>query len=134
MLAGLTGWIDFHPGFLYSTSMESRRILIAGDSLFAEMLAQLLAHNPAVEVVGVVPGLDACSQYLAQGSPDALIFTGKLDEDNESLARFLATCPDLPVLCADLSANVVQVIVSQQIKVHSSNDLLDAITALPKRS
>jgi hypothetical protein len=114
--------------------METRRILIAGDTLFAEMLARLLANNPAVEVIGVVPGLDACQQYLAQNRPDALIYTGKVNEDQDSLAWFLSISPDLPVLCADLSANVVKVIISQNIQVHSSNDLLAAIAALPKRS
>ena len=114
--------------------MEIRRIVIAGDTLFAEMLAQLLAQNPGIEVIGVVPGIDACQQFLTQNSPDALIYTGRIDQEQDHLARLLSICPDLPVLCADLSNNTVQVILRQHIQVHSSNDLSAAIAALPKRS
>ncbi len=134
MPVGYPGWIDSTPVLMYSSSMETRRILIAGDTLFAEMLAQLLATNPSVEVIGVVSGLDECQKILPHQPLDALIYTGKATIDQESLAQILASFPELPVLCADLSANTVQVIVSQHLRVRSSNELLAAIAALPKRS
>jgi len=114
--------------------METRRILIAGDTLFTETLAQLLANDPSVELVGVAPDLETARQILDAHCPDALIYTGQPGEMETPLARLLSSYPDLPVLCTDLSANAIQVIVSRRISVHSSNDLMDAITALPKRT
>ena len=113
--------------------MEKRRILIAGDTLFTETLAQLLARDATVEVVGVAPDLEAARQLLDSHSPDALIYTGEPGELAAPFARLLSSYPDLPVLCTDLSSNAIQVIVSRRISVHSSNDLMAAITALPKR-
>jgi len=114
--------------------MQARRILIAGDTLFAEMLVQLLANNPVVEVVGIVPDLEAVRPLLAANCPDALIYASRTDENDAAFARFLTDNPDLPILCTDINASAVKIFVSQQVQIHSSNDLLAAIAALPKRS
>jgi chemotaxis response regulator CheB len=113
--------------------MENHRILIIGDTLFAEMLIQLLGQNPAVLVVGSAPDLASAESLLVAGIPDAVIYAKRSELDDLSFSRFITNHPDLPVLCTELSTNAVQVVVSQNIDIHSSNDLFAAIKGLRKR-
>jgi DNA-binding NarL/FixJ family response regulator len=113
--------------------METHRILIVGDTLFAEMLAQLLSQNPGIEVLGSAPDLQSVVPLLASSSPDAVIYAKKPEQDEPIFSSFITNNPDLPVLCTELSKNAVQVVISQNIYVHSSKDLLTVIQTLRKR-
>jgi hypothetical protein len=114
--------------------MDTHRILIAGDALFAETLAGLLRRNPAIDVIGIAPDLDGTQRLIDSQCPDALIYVIQSDERDEALSKFLTNNPNLSIVCTDPKTNVIRVIISQQISVHSSNDLLAAIATLPKRS
>ena len=114
--------------------MEKRRIFIAGDTLFAEMLVSMLAENPGIEIVGVSPDLSNIQPLMNTCTPDALLYTRKAVESDSAFAQFLTHNPELPVLCADLSTNAIQIIYSRHLSIHSSNELLAALAELPKRS
>jgi chemotaxis response regulator CheB len=114
--------------------VEKRRIFIVGDTLFAETLTQLLAHQPAVEIAGSASDLLEALPLLPTCDPDVVIVARVASQPDATFARFLSACPQLPVICLDLSSNDLQVIVSQRLVAHSSNDLLVAIASMPKRS
>jgi DNA-binding NarL/FixJ family response regulator len=114
--------------------MEPRRILIAGDMLFAETLAGLLSKNSKIQVVGIAHDVETARKLLNMQCPDALIYASQTDEGDEALSRFLYDNPDLSIVCTDPNRNSIRIIISRQISVHSSGDLLAAIITLPKRS
>jgi DNA-binding NarL/FixJ family response regulator len=116
--------------------MDGHRVFIVGGSLFAEILAQMLATRSgagAVNVIGAAPTLEAALPLLETNSPDAVIVTGSDETAPAIFGPLLAAFPDLPLIRADLGANQVQVITSQRVAACSS-DLLAAIAALPKRN
>jgi chemotaxis response regulator CheB len=116
--------------------METRRVFIVGDSLFAETLVQTLGiANPAVEMAGSAPTPEAAMPLIKTKRPDAVVVAKASAGEPPSavFGQFLAAYPDLPIIYADLSANDVQVITSQRVGARSS-DLLAAIAELPKRS
>ncbi|MBI3244693.1 MAG: hypothetical protein HYZ49_20635 [Chloroflexi bacterium] len=114
--------------------METRKVFVVGDSLFAEALTQILAKT-AVEIVGSAPTPEAALPRLKTKCPDAVIIANASAEPTlpAVFGQFLAAYPNLPIICANLGANDIQVITSQRAGTGSS-DLLAAIAALPKRS
>lgn len=130
----LPGSIDERCLIRYPVSMDAHRILIAGDALFAETLAGLLRRNSAIEVIGIAPDLDGAQRLIDSLCPDALIYAIQTDERDDILSKFLNNNPNLSIVSTDPRTNAIRVIISQQISVHSSTDLLVAIAALPKRS
>jgi len=113
--------------------MQARRIIIIGDSLFAETLAGMLRHAGDVTVVGAAATPEAAFPLIPGTCPDAVIVAGIGEEPAQDLGHLLAAFPDLPVIRADLNADSVQVITSQRVSARPS-DLLAAIAALPIRS
>jgi hypothetical protein len=114
--------------------MEPRRVLIAGDMLFAETLAGLLRPSAEIQIVGVAYDFETARKLVNTQCPDALIYASQSDEGDEALNRFLTDNPDLSIICTDPNTNAIRMIVSQRISVHSSGDLLAAIVTLPKRN
>ena len=114
--------------------MEARRVLVVGDSLFAEALTQTLAKT-SVEIVGCAPTPEAALPLLKTKCPDAVIIANASADPTlpAVFGQFLAAYPDLPIICANFGVNAIQVVSSHQVGTHSS-DLLAAISALPKRS
>jgi chemotaxis response regulator CheB len=113
--------------------VEARRVLVVGDSLFAETLAQTLTQPGSVEMIGSAPTLEAARPLIQARRPDVVIVAEAGERSLTTFGQFLAAFPDLPLIRADLSADHVQVITSQPVSAHTS-DLLAAIAALPKRS
>jgi DNA-binding NarL/FixJ family response regulator len=111
---------------------ERHRILIVGDSLFAETLAQLLTGSGIAEVAGVVPTLDQALSWLQTATPDVVIVASPETGGAAIVNPLLAAHPDLSIIRADLSEDYVQMITSQRISAHRAG-LLAAIQALPKR-
>jgi len=108
--------------------METRRVYIVGDTLFAETLVQMLGEYEAIEVIGSAPTPSEALTRLQNQNPDVVIVAGV----SESIISLLVACPDLPVIHTDLNTNRIQVITNQTIDARIS-DLLTAISALPKR-
>jgi hypothetical protein len=86
----------------------------------------------AVEMIGFAPTLETALPLLRAKQPDAVIVAGIDEAATAVFGPLLVTYPDLPIICADLSTDSVQVITSQRVEAHMS-DLLAAILALPKR-
>jgi DNA-binding NarL/FixJ family response regulator len=104
------------------------KVLIVGDSLFADAMAQLLGRREAVEVAGVTADVAGALAQLPTCQPDLLIVLS----DALDLCPLLTAFPDLPILQADLHADSLRMIRSQPVGARTA-DLLAAIQALPTR-
>jgi DNA-binding NarL/FixJ family response regulator len=112
--------------------MKTRRLFIIGDSLFAETLTQTLSRAASVRIIGSAPSPSEALSLLSNCQTDAVIVAGENEMSTAAFGQLLAAFPDLPIICADLSLDSVQVITSHRIGTHSS-DLLAAVAELPKR-
>lgn len=113
--------------------METCRVLIVGDTLFADTLAQLLAKDEAIQVVGIAPSLQDAIPTMQAAQPDAVIVAGVYKLPESALSDLLSVQPAVSVICSDLSASELQVVVNQRVHVRSTDDLLAVISALPRR-
>lgn len=112
--------------------MDHRRIFILGNSLLTVGLARLLGKMPEIEVVGNATTAEEALTLMNGQLIDALLVTGT---DNQIGVRFcpiLAVYPDLPIICADINHNAIQLITSQNIEADPET-LLATIAALPRR-
>jgi hypothetical protein len=114
--------------------MEIRRVLIVGDTLFAENLAKLLAEDTTIHIAGNVASLEDIPPALQAGRLDAVIVAGVDRLPETVLSRFLALHPEISVLCTDLDTNDIRVVVNQRLSVRTTSDLLAIISALPRRN
>lgn len=110
--------------------MDRRKILVVGNSLFAETLAQMLAHLPEFLVVGSVATLQETQLRIQTDAPDVIISAAHDRLDSAELGRLLVTYPQLPIIRTDLTTNTVQIITSRQVSA-SRIDLLEALAGLP---
>jgi chemotaxis response regulator CheB len=109
------------------------RVFILGDSLFAETLRQMLTSQPEVEIAGTADSLAATITAVSTTHPDTIIVAETGNQPQDVYGSLLATYPDIPILCANLSRDYVQIITSQRVNARK-NDLLTAIRSLPKPS
>lgn len=107
------------------------RVFILGDSLFAETLRQMLASQPDVQIVGTADSPAATITAVSATHPDAIIIAEASSQPTHIYGPLLAAYPDIPILCANLSRDYVQIITSQRVNARK-NDLLTAIRSLPK--
>lgn len=112
--------------------MSGRRVFIVGDSLFAEGLAKMLAQAQAATLVGIAPTAESASPLIESSRADTIIVTA-IGDAADSFCRLITRHPTLSILRADLNANTVQVITSQQVSANVP-DLLTALANLSKRS
>ena len=110
---------------------ERRRILLIGDSIFAESLAQLLSQSEAVDLVCAVRSIEEALPHLAQAEADAVLIA-TTDEPSASFGLLLDACPDLPVIQTDLQQNRVRLITNHPVGQRPA-DLLATIASLPTR-
>lgn len=109
------------------------RIFIVGDSLFTETLSQMLATSEGIRITGKARDVAAAVPLIATHQPDLVIVADASHSSHVSLGPLLSQHPDLPIICADLSHDYVQVITSQRIGTRRE-DLLQAIHTLVKPS
>jgi len=114
--------------------MKSRRVLIVGDSLFAETLTRTLraASADAIEVIGSVPTPEAALPLLMTHQADAVIVAGIGQMPAATLSQLMSEQHDLAIISADLNTNDVQVITKRRVAARS-DDLIKAIRRLPAR-
>jgi DNA-binding NarL/FixJ family response regulator len=111
----------------------SHRILLIGDSLFAESLTQLLESSGSITIVGSVATIEEALPLIPQCRPDAVVMADVVASQRTHLGPLLELYEDLPILCADLSTNYVLVITSRRIEAQRAG-FLAALEALPSRS
>lgn len=110
---------------------EECRVFMIGDSLFAETLAQMLLESKAVAIVGAAPSLTAALSTVAGSAPHIIVFAGTNPQTQAFLNPLLTSYPDLPIICADLGRDYVQIITTHRVGTRR-DDLLAAITGLFK--
>jgi DNA-binding NarL/FixJ family response regulator len=113
--------------------MKNHRVLILGNSLLAEGIAELLGDSQAVQVIGTAAKVDEVLALLAEYDVDALIVMGTDDQATARYGQIMAQYPDLPLIRADISQNKVRVFTSQSIDANPGA-LIEAISSLPKRN
>ena len=109
-----------------------RRVLLVGDSLFADTLQQMLACSGEIEVVGVCTAPDQLAACVAAGSPDAVLVAGAAEPDLYADAYLRLRC-ELPIIYAALTDDHLTVFTSRRVKAAQCH-LLAAISALPKQN
>lgn len=112
--------------------MKRRKVFLIGDSLFAETLGRMLATARTVRIIGSAPTPESALPLLATCRPEAVIVAGGNVMSSAAVGQLLTRYPDLPVICANLSMDNVQVITSHRISARTS-DLLAAVAQLPRR-
>ncbi len=118
---------------VFKVGTYMHRVVIVGKSLFAEALAHMLTGYPAaIEIVGIIPTLEAAQPRIGANDPDAVIVTSTDPTDTAIFGSLLALYPDLPIISTSPDTDKIQVITSQNVNACRS-DLLAAISALPKR-
>ncbi|MFN8491904.1 MAG: hypothetical protein U0350_30165 [Caldilineaceae bacterium] len=113
--------------------MDPHRVVIVGDSLFAETLTHMLTSSGAVVVIGVVATVAEVLPLLQVQRPDAVIVAETAAVDHSLLGPLMAMAPDLSIIRANLNSDYVQVITSQRIGARLA-DLLAALMTLPRRA
>ncbi|MFQ5419755.1 MAG: hypothetical protein ACE5EY_05275 [Anaerolineae bacterium] len=105
---------------------EVCRVFIIGDSLFTDMLQQLLADIVDMKVVGTAPSLMLARTAVAKAFPHVIIVAGASDQTQDKFGPLLSNFPDFPLISVDLSRDYVQVISSRRVSTRL-DDLLAAI-------
>jgi DNA-binding NarL/FixJ family response regulator len=108
------------------------RVLIVGNSLFAEAVTQLLEHSAGIQVTGVAADLPAAIDQLPACQPDIVMVLSHSQNEDINLFPLLAAAPDLSIIRAELNFDGFRIIHSRHVGTRTA-DLLTAILALPIR-
>ena len=113
--------------------MNPCRVLVIGNSLFAETLAGMLAAVAEISVVAEADTPQTALSLLKSVCPDVVIVADSVaTHAGNELVGLVVTHPNLPLIRADLTANTVQVITSRSISARR-DDLLAVLADLPQR-
>lgn len=107
------------------------RVLLVGDSLFADTLKQMLAASGQIEVAGVCQRLEDLSESMAACRPDAVVVAAT-HESALPPWLWLRLGDDAPIIYTTLEDNHLTIFTSRRVKA-AQVELLAAITALPNR-
>jgi hypothetical protein len=113
---------------------ETCRVFLIGDSLFVETLAQLLAAETWVTVTGTAVSPHAALTTIDTDRPHLIILAHTSmahagSQPAHSPDPLLDHYPDIPIICADLNHDYVQVITSRRVSARRA-DLLAAIAEI----
>jgi len=108
------------------------RVLLIGDSLFADTLKQLLSCSGEIDIVGVCTAPEQFAACISEGYPDAVLVAGAIEPDLYVDAYLRMRC-ELPIIYTTLTDDHLTVFTSRRVKAAQSQ-LLAAITALPGQS
>jgi hypothetical protein len=113
---------------------ETCRVFLIGDSLFVETLAPLLADESWVTVTGTAVSPQDAIATITTDLPHLIIlaYTGTAHAGSQpahSPDPLLDHYPDIPIICADLNHDYVQVITSRRVSARRA-DLLAAIAEI----
>jgi hypothetical protein len=112
--------------------MNKRRVLIVGESAYAQGLAQKLADDGSVMVVATSPTVDGAKPFLAARDLDVVIVLGERGDRQAICSPLLTAQADLAIVYADMAASSMQVITSKSL-VARTEDLMEAIAFLPAK-
>ncbi|RCK74666.1 MAG: hypothetical protein ANABAC_1383 [Anaerolineae bacterium] len=112
--------------------MAEQRVLLVGDSLFAETMMQLFTQQPGILVTGISSSLSQAATWLSQYKPQAIIVAAGSNLPESALLQLLLRYPDLPILLMNLNSSEVLLIHSQRLEARSVQDILTIIASIPK--
>lgn len=112
--------------------MNKRKVLIVGESAYAQGLAQRLADDGSVVVVATSPTVDGAKPFLAARDLDVVIVLGERGDRQSICSPLLTAQSDLAIVYADMAASSMQVITSKSL-VARTEDLMEAIAFLPAK-
>ena len=107
------------------------RILIVGDSLFADTLRQMLTSHEQIEVTGACRPVKDLPATIAACGPDAVVLADPCATDLHTGIWLGIQC-DLPIIHTTLTDDHLTIFTSRRVKAAQAQ-LLAAITALPNR-
>ena len=108
-----------------------RRVILVGDSFFAENVQHLLAESGEMEVVAFVSTVEQALPALAAHAPDVLIIADTdADTYNDDLspAILLSMHRGLSIIYTSVNHNHLEIFSSRSIRA-SASDLLATIAA-----
>ena len=108
------------------------RVFLIGESLFIDALAQLLAGEPWIALVGMATSPEAAVTGLPAAQPHLIILAQANNQAPQSPDLILDHSPDIPIIHADLNRDYVQVITSWRVSARR-DDLLSTIRAVASR-
>lgn len=111
---------------------EVCRIYLIGDSLFTDTLAQMLASEAWIQIMGTAVSPQQAVSRVTAAVPHLMIVVHGSSGPHESLDLLLENYPDVPVICADLNQDYVRIITSRRISARRT-ELLAAIQELLRR-
>jgi DNA-binding NarL/FixJ family response regulator len=114
--------------------MEIHRVLVVGDSLFAETLIEMLAKEETIQIAGSAPSLEEALRTFNPTRLDTVILAEVGQPPVEAFTQFLSAYPEISIIRTNMDSNDVHVLVNQRFSVRTAEDLLAVIAALPKRS
>ena len=104
-----------------------RRVILVGDSFFAENVQHLLAESDEMEVVAFVSTVEQALPALAAHAPDVLIIADTYNDDL-SPAILLSMHRGLSIIYTSVNHNHLEIFSSRSIRA-SASDLLATIAA-----
>lgn len=113
--------------------MHARRLIIVGDSLFADTLERILSDSSQVQVIGTASTLAAALERIAETVPEAVIVAGVQDPPCNHWGQLLVRFPDIPLVRADLATDRLLLITCQSICARP-DALLTALAGLPNKT
>jgi hypothetical protein len=124
--------------------MQARRLIIVGDSLFADTLERILSVSAQVQVIGTAPTPEAAFERIAETLPEAIIVAGASDSSDvvrrqnrmapaaQHWSQLLVLFPDIPLVRADLATESLLLITCKHVNARPA-ELIHALSELPLR-
>ncbi len=107
------------------------RIIIVGNSLFAETLSHMFEVADHIEVITVIPRMDDLPVWVATSNPDAVLVADASEEFLDAKTCLRVRC-DLPIIYTTLHDSHFTVFSSRRVR-GARAELVAAIAALPKQ-
>ncbi len=105
------------------------RVLLVGNSLFADTLRQTLLESEGVSIVGLCTAPAQLPAAIAASNPDAVLVVGSEQSQGYAEAYLHLQC-ELPIIYTTLEDDHLTIFTSRRVKAAQSQ-LMAALTALP---
>ncbi len=113
--------------------MEKRRVLlVCSQDLFGEGVERVLSLAQDIELIGPCDLAECDSTRILQAHPNVVVIADEMPQ-SEAITHLMTTvieqCPDVPLIWAGLTENVVRVFCTHLLPARGSA-LLESIRAL----
>ncbi len=116
-----------------ASAMEKRRVLlVCSQDLFGEGVERVLRLAQDIDLIGPCDLKDCDSARILKAHPDVVVIADEMphsDAITHLMTTVIEQCPDVPVIWAGLTENVVRVFCTHLLPARGSA-LLESIRAL----